>query len=101
MSIDLINMIFQNGERLGFDAHETAVLVRLASISRKKKRDFPALTDLSRDTRLSQRTIQRSLQSLVKKNFLVKVSPFHPWGFPNIYKINVDAFCSTGKENVA
>ena len=101
MTDPLIDMLFEKRDQFGMKGSDLLVLVRLASHRGRVNDNFPSIPVLVKELGVSKRTIKNSIKFLQEKSLLSKVSDFScKDNSPNIYRINVEAFCAPGKESV-
>ena len=106
MSLNLINLVWNDRQKLKLSPVETATLVKLAALTETIKNPvFVSIKTISQSIGYCDRTVRRSLQSLITKQLIIKVDdklPRSAFQWPNsikhnAYKINVQAFSSKAK----
>lgn len=107
MSVKYMDWVWSHRESFKLSGPDTSTLLKLAGLTENMKTPVVvSIQTLSKNTGYCERTVYRSLQSLLAKNLIVKINrdPYHPhfrWDWPvrlNAYKINVKAFCHAEKE---
>ena len=98
MSLKYIDWVWRHRESFKLSGPDTSTLLKLAGLTENMKTPVVvSIQTLSKNTGYCERTVYRSLQSLLAKNLIVKMNrdPYHPlftWDWPvrlNAYKINV------------